>query len=142
MSNFPDVQIWPDARHSCAKSLRSQIGTITHDPLRNEHTEIGRQQVHLIRLDLGNGIGSLVIADIPLLAEKIELLNLSGVEPDGELERMDHAIVVIVSLGCVARRRQRGGRKLQGCVVCNVEAPVRYQMWRFAGLKIAIGEAE
>ena len=67
-------------------TLRSQVGTIAHDPRRDVLTEFGSQQVHLIRLHLGNGVGSLIIADVPFFAEEIELLNLPGVEPDGELE--------------------------------------------------------
>ena len=60
---------------------------------------------HLLCLYLRNTVSPLVIRDIPLLAEHVELPDDGRLDAEGELQRVNHAVMMV----CTFRFVTSGG---------------------------------
>ena len=122
--------------------LLQQTRMVLADPSFHAPAQLPGQANHLLGLLVGHQPGSFVAANVPFLAELFELSDGPCIGADGLGERLDDSIVVRISCGTEASRRQSRRCQLERGVVGNVEPPVGTQARRGAVGQITIGDAE
>lgn len=90
------------------------------EPCFHAASQAPRELSHLLCFLVRNRVGSFVITDVPLLAETVELRDLSRVRPHGVSQRLNDPIVIGIALGPVSARGQRRNGELQRGVVGDV----------------------
>ena len=115
---------------------------ILSQPSFDEASKTLRDLLHLLDIYVRDGVGSLVVANISLLAKYVQLPNRRRVQSHREFKGLDHPVMMIRPLGLVPRRRQRRRRKLQRRVIGDIELPVGHQLRRAACPQVSIGDRE
>jgi hypothetical protein len=69
----------------CLFSLIRKARKLSHNPGFDRFSEIPSQDDHFIQLNSCNGPGMIVLADIPFLSKRVELLNNSILSSKSEL---------------------------------------------------------
>ena len=97
---------------------------------------------HFFRLFIRHGAGSLIAADISLLAELLQLIDPIWIRRHSQLKRLNHAIMMGIAAGAVTGSRQSRRGRLKRGVVGNVQFPVGAQAASLAIAQVTVDDTE